>query len=444
MKFRSISRMIVGVILLLVSGCSVFETSQNGALTASGTISARQISVAPEIGGKVIAVHVKEGDTVEAGQVLFRLEDTLLKAQRDQAQQAVALAEASLEAAKAQLASAQLQVQSVLQSARAQDRQTRLTEWAAQVPEEFDLPQWYYQKDEQITAAQKVVEAARRKLSEEQANLEKALKDASNQDFLAVEKRLAEAQAAYRVAELTLEQAQSASGKERETLEEAAQKELDLAKASLDTAQTDYNRMLSTSAAETVLDARARLAVARAQLDNAQDELDRLLSGEQSLAVQLAEANVQQAEKAVRQAEASLAQAQAALRLIELQLEKTEVKAPSAGVVLSLDLEEGEVVGAGSIVMTLAQLDEVTLTVYLPEDQYGRIHLGQEVVVTVDSYPGEVFQGKVEYISDQAEFTPRNVQTVESRKSTVYAVKIALPNPEHRLKPGMPADARFK
>ncbi len=104
---------------------------------------------------------------------------------------------------------------------------------------------------------------------------------------------------------------------------------------------------------------------------------------------------------------------------------------------------QGEVVGAGSIVMTLARLDEVTLTVYIPEDQYGRIQLGQDVSVSTDSYPGEVFQGKVEYISDQAEFTPRNVQTVEGRKSTVYAVKIALPNPEHRLKPGMPADARF-
>jgi multidrug resistance efflux pump len=389
-------------------------------------------------------VHVKEGDTVQAGQVLFRMDDTLLKAQIDQAQQAVSLAKASLESAKAQLESARLQAQSVLQNARAQERQTRLTEWSAPVEDEFDLPNWYYQKDEQIAAAQSAVESARQKLADEQANLEKTLKDASNQDFLAVEKRLAEAQVAYQIAELTLEQAKAASGEERQSLESAAQKELDLAKANLDSAQTDYQRMLSTSAADSVLTARARLAVAHAQWENAQDELDRLLSGEKSLAVQMAQASVQQAEKAVSQAEASLAQAQAALRLLELQLEKTQVKAPTTGTVLSLDLEEGEVVGAGSIVMTLAQLDEVTLTVYIPEDQYGRIQLGQTVSVSVDSFPDEVFQGKVEYISDQAEFTPRNVQTVEGRKSTVYAVKIALPNPEHRLKPGMPADARFQ
>ncbi len=429
MHVRSKWIIIISLSLLFLAGCSTAQVNANEGIQASGVISAHQVKISPEIGGKVIEVHVKEGDAIQEGQVLFRLDDTLLKAQIDQAQQAVSLAEASLESAKAQLDSARLQAQSVLQSARGQDRQTRLKEWSAPVAEEFDLPNWYYQKDEQIAAAQRAVDLARQKLAEEQANLEKTLKDATNQDFLAVEKRVAEAQVAYQIAELTLEQAKSASDEERTALESAAQKELDLAKANLDSAQTDYQRMLSSSAADSVLNARARLAVARVQLENAQDELDRLLSGEQSLAVQMAQANVQQAEKAVRQAEASLAQAKAALRLLELQLEKTLVKAPSAGVVLSLDVEVGEVVGAGSIVMTLARLDEVTLTVYIPEDQYGRIQLGQDVSVSTDSYPGEVFQGKVEYISDQAEFTPRNVQTVERRKSTVYAVKLHCPTP---------------
>jgi len=91
--------------------------------------------------------------------------------------------------------------------------------------------------------------------------------------------------------------------------------------------------------------------------------------------------------------------------------------------------------------MTIANLDEVKLTVYIPENRYGRIQLDQEVDVAVDSFPGQVYEGEVVYISSEAEFTPRNVQTEEERVNTVFAVKILIPNPDHDLKPGMPADA---
>jgi len=82
----------------------------------------------------------------------------------------------------------------------------------------------------------------------------------------------------------------------------------------------------------------------------------------------------------------------------------------------------------------------VRLTVYVPEDKYGQIQLGQSVTITADSFPGESFDGQVIRIADEAEFTPRNVQTVEGRLATVYAVEILAPNPDLRLKPGMPAD----
>ena len=81
---------------------------------------------------------------------------------------------------------------------------------------------------------------------------------------------------------------------------------------------------------------------------------------------------------------------------------------------------------------------------YLPEDTYGRVTLGQTAKVTVDSYPGAAFRGTVSHIADQAEFTPRNVQTVEGRRTTVYAIKLDVPNPDGRLKPGMPADVTFE
>jgi multidrug resistance efflux pump len=94
-------------------------------------------------------------------------------------------------------------------------------------------------------------------------------------------------------------------------------------------------------------------------------------------------------------------------------------------------------------VVTVGKLDVVNLTVYIPEDVYGRIPVGQKVSIMVDSFPGETFYGEVIYIADEAEFTPRNVQTVEGRKATVYAVEIEIPNSGLKLKPGMPADVNF-
>lgn len=95
------------------------------------------------------------------------------------------------------------------------------------------------------------------------------------------------------------------------------------------------------------------------------------------------------------------------------------------------------------VIFRLANLDWVQLTVYVPEDELGRIQLGQTVSATVDSFPERVFQGQVVYVSSQAEFTPRSIQTPEQRASQVFAVKIGIPNPDHALKPGMPADATF-
>ena len=95
----------------------------------------------------------------------------------------------------------------------------------------------------------------------------------------------------------------------------------------------------------------------------------------------------------------------------------------------------------GAPQIKLGDLDNLTLTVYVPQDQIGKIELGQPVSVTVDAYPGRTFMGAVKFIASQAEFTPKNVQTKEQRVSMVFAVQVRLPNPDHALKPGMPADA---
>ena len=150
---------------------------------------------------------------------------------------------------------------------------------------------------------------------------------------------------------------------------------------------------------------------------------------------------MQQAETGVAQAKAGLEQAKASVETLEVQLSKTEVYAPASGVIMARNLELGEVVGAGSSGLIIGELDEVELTVYIPEDRYGQVQLGQEATIMVDSFPGESFAGKIIRIANEAEFTPRNVQTVDGRKSTVYGVVIRVPNAEWKLKPGMPADA---
>jgi multidrug resistance efflux pump len=106
-------------------------------------------------------------------------------------------------------------------------------------------------------------------------------------------------------------------------------------------------------------------------------------------------------------------------------------------------VEAGEVVAPGAPLLTLGRLDDLTITVYIPEDRYGNIRLGQTARVSVDSFPGQEFSATVARIANQAEFTPRNVQTQEGRRTTVFAVELIVDDPESRLKPGMPADVAF-
>jgi HlyD family secretion protein len=113
-------------------------------------------------------------------------------------------------------------------------------------------------------------------------------------------------------------------------------------------------------------------------------------------------------------------------------------------VVLTRNVEPGEFVQPGAAAITLGDLSHLTITVYVPEDRYGNIFLGQNARMSVDSFPGTQFSAQVSFISDQAEFTPRNVQTVEGRSSTVYAIKLKVSDPQGKLKPGMPADVVFQ
>jgi HlyD family secretion protein len=146
--------------------------------------------------------------------------------------------------------------------------------------------------------------------------------------------------------------------------------------------------------------------------------------------------------QAGRPGSGAVATAQAAVDL-PTQLAKLTLVAPIDGVVLARSAEPGELAMPGGALLTLADLEHLTIIVYVPEDRYGQVLMGARAELRVDSYPGEVFGASVVHVADRAEFTPRNVQTPGGRKTTVFAIKLSIDNPGAKLKPGMPADVKF-
>ena len=173
--------------------------------------------------------------------------------------------------------------------------------------------------------------------------------------------------------------------------------------------------------------AEAQYRAAEAAVQMAQAQLDALRAGATAEEIAVVEAQVEQA--------------RAALGGLALLRDKLTIVAPVGGQVLERGSHEGELAVPGATLLTLGDLDEVTLTIYVPEDRLGQVLVGQPVEVRVDSFPERTFTGTVVAIANEAEFTPRNVQTQEERVNMVFAVDVRIPNPDHALKPGLPADA---
>lgn len=142
-------------------------------------------------------------------------------------------------------------------------------------------------------------------------------------------------------------------------------------------------------------------------------------------------------------AQSNLKEAAANLGMSRVNLDYTTLRAPSAGVITVRQAELGEVVVPGTPVVTLADLDHIWLRAYLAETDLGRVRWGQNAVITTDTYPGKQYHGRVSFIASDAEFTPKSVQTYKERVTLVYRIKIDIDNPNHELKPGMPADAHI-
>jgi HlyD family secretion protein len=142
----------------------------------------------------------------------------------------------------------------------------------------------------------------------------------------------------------------------------------------------------------------------------------------------------------IEQGRARVRQAKEALGLARTRLSYATVASPLAGIVLSESAEPGDYVGAGTPVVTVGNLSEVWLRAYVEETDLGRVKAGMPVDVTADTYPGKVYAGRISFISSQAEFTPKSVQTRKERVKLVYRIKVDVANPSMELKPGMPAD----
>jgi multidrug efflux pump subunit AcrA (membrane-fusion protein) len=389
-------------------------------LTASGFIEATQVSVAAELGGRIVDILACEGDDVEAGAILVRLDDRLLRAQMQQAEAAVALAQAGLAQVKAGARPTALrQAEAELAQAEAA-RDAAATTWQDALAQVED-PQ---QVETAIIAARTDLEMAQYQHAQAQAlaNAAQAGRDLAD-DVLELLSKFGSAQA---IDSARWEQAQAMYRSWQAWLQADAAKASERgARTTLEQLQQQRDNPHSLQAQATAAEVQMRLAEAAIGL--AQAQLDGLKMGATPEQVALAEANVDRAN--------------AALKALEVQLDKQVLTAPINGLVVERPAQEGEVAVPGAAILTLANLDKVTLTLYVSEGDMGRVTLGAPVSVTVDAYPARAFIGRVTFIASEAEFTPRNVQTREDRVSMVFAVRVQLPNPDHALKPGMPADA---
>jgi HlyD family secretion protein len=187
---------------------------------------------------------------------------------------------------------------------------------------------------------------------------------------------------------------------------------------------------------------KASVLNAEAQYEKARKDYERftLLYRDGVIASQQMDA----AKSAYDAAAAQLQLSRASLRTADVKLKDTVIYAPLNGVVLRKNVEEGETVGTGTMLFTIGDLENPWVKVYVKEDKLGFVKLGQRAEVTVDTYPGKAYEGTVTYISSEAEFTPKNVQTKEERVKLVFGVKVSVRNVNNELKPGMPADVTIR
>ncbi len=352
----------------------------------SGNIELTEVNIAFKTSGKLVERTVDEGDVVKKGQEIARLDRDQLLAQRDREA-------AGLQSANFQLAQAE----------------TSLA----------------WQKEN---------------LS---ADLEQRKADLNS-----YEARLLELKNGARPQEI----------QEAKAAVEAAQSEYERAQRDWDRAQTLYkNDDISTAQYDQY---RNRWESSEAALKQSRERQALVLAGPRVEQIEAAAAQVQRARAALKMSEANtleikrreqelplrraeIERSKASLALIESQIADTVAASPVDGVVLVKSADVREVLAAGTTVVTVGDIEHPWLRAYINETDLGRVKLGTKAKITTDSYPGKVYEGRVSFIASEAEFTPKQIQTVEERVKLVYRIKIEVDNPHHELKSNMPADAEI-
>jgi len=373
--------LLVGVGILVYLGQRTVQLEE---LYYSGTIEARGAGLSFQVSGRVTGIPVDEGQVVQENQVLAVLDQSEYRARFEQA-------EANLESAVKNL----------------QRAETVVTLSNETLPNDVARAE----------AGVKVLLAQLRELEagSRQQEIERA-----------------------RLAYLTAKDVMDEAGKDKRRFEKLFQKNLvpekqwDEVRLNYETAMKEFERAEETLnllkegvRKETIDTAKARITEGEAILDQAKANLKK----------------IDAAEKEVEAAAAGVKAAQSALTLAEIQLQHTQLRAPFEGVITSRNVERGEVVSPGQEVFSLSDLSRVELKIFVDETEIGRVKPGQKAEVRTDTFPDKPYIGTVSFISPEGEFTPKMIQTHKERVKLVYLVKVAIPNPNHELKSGMPADA---
>ncbi len=312
-----------------------------------------------------------------------------------------------------------------------------------------------------LTTGQTVALLDSKELSQEvsrsQAEVEAARAELAKLEAGSRPEEIAEAQAAARQAQSRLQELEAGSRPQEVAAAEAAYQS---ARADAKRLADDFDRYSGLYkkqlvSAQQYEAARTASQMADARARQAKEQLDLSREGPRREEIAQARDAYAQAEQRymlakmgprredIEQARARLDQARQSLALAETRRGYATLVSPMTGVVLSKSIEPGEYVSAGTPIVTVADLENVWLRAYVNETDLGRVKLGQPVRVTTDTYPGKAYDGRVSFISSQAEFTPKSVQTEKVRVKLVYRIKVDIKNPNMELKPGMPADAQI-
>ncbi|MBI4470408.1 MAG: HlyD family efflux transporter periplasmic adaptor subunit [Acidobacteria bacterium] len=371
-----------GVVLI-----RLLRTDSGVAIRFSGNIELTEVGIAFKTAGKLVERTLDEGDAVTKGMIIARLDREQVLRQRDRAR-------ASLSAAESQIPQLQAAIRYQRETAEGQVSQ-RTAEISQAESRLRDLLAG--SRPQEIEQGKAAVERARTEHEWAQSDWERAQKLYKNEDI---------STAQY--------------DQFRSRTEAAA--------AALKQAEEQLSLIREGPRAETIAAARSEVARARAALSQAQ-------------ALRL-EVERRVLENETRKAEVERARAE--LAVIESQLADTEVTSPIDGVVLVKSAEVGDVLAAGATVVTIGDVDHPWLRGYIREQDLGRVQLGARASITTDSFPGRIYSGRVSFISSQAEFTPKQIQTPEERVKLVYRIKVDIANPERELKLNMPADAEIR